>query len=148
VSEDPAGNGANWYAYCNNSPVCQVDPTGKAPNYPSFLKWMDDWGLIHLPAFAKGSLKWAAYLITGAAFFAAGIALAGEGIGLLVLLTGVMVGFTAASVGLLMLGGAVVIIGVAIACIAAFLVLAETVDMCETGPSGYAEGKSAVRDRM
>jgi len=30
ISEDPAGNGTNWFAYCNNNPVNRVDQTGKA----------------------------------------------------------------------------------------------------------------------
>lgn len=28
ISEDPAGQGANWYIYCNNNPVNATDPTG------------------------------------------------------------------------------------------------------------------------
>lgn len=29
VSEDPARDGANWYGYCANNPVNQVDPDGR-----------------------------------------------------------------------------------------------------------------------
>ncbi|MCL6613395.1 MAG: RHS repeat-associated core domain-containing protein [Firmicutes bacterium] len=28
---DPAGDGMNWYAYCNNNPLIYIDTTGKAP---------------------------------------------------------------------------------------------------------------------
>ena len=28
ITEDPARDGANWYAYCNNNPVMFVDPSG------------------------------------------------------------------------------------------------------------------------
>ncbi len=28
LTEDPAGDGANWYAYCANEPVGFVDPSG------------------------------------------------------------------------------------------------------------------------
>jgi hypothetical protein len=30
LSEDPAMDGANWYVYCGNDPVCRGDYTGKA----------------------------------------------------------------------------------------------------------------------
>jgi len=30
ISEDPAGNGDNWYAYCDNNPVNLVDESGNA----------------------------------------------------------------------------------------------------------------------
>jgi len=29
ISEDPAGNGENWYAYCSNNPVNLTDATGR-----------------------------------------------------------------------------------------------------------------------
>lgn len=29
ITEDPARDGANWYAYCNNNPVMFVDPSGE-----------------------------------------------------------------------------------------------------------------------
>ena len=29
ISEDPAGQGMNWYAYCNNSPLTNIDPSGR-----------------------------------------------------------------------------------------------------------------------
>jgi len=29
ISEDPAGDGANWYVYCENNPVSRVDPNGE-----------------------------------------------------------------------------------------------------------------------
>jgi hypothetical protein len=29
VSEDPAGSGANWFAYCGSNPVVATDPSGK-----------------------------------------------------------------------------------------------------------------------
>jgi RHS repeat-associated protein len=29
ISEDPVGNGRNWYAYCGNNPVNLADPDGK-----------------------------------------------------------------------------------------------------------------------
>jgi hypothetical protein len=29
VSEDPAYNGQNWFAYCGDNPIGAVDPTGK-----------------------------------------------------------------------------------------------------------------------
>lgn len=32
ISEDPAQDGLNWYAYVGNSPLCAVDPTGLYPN--------------------------------------------------------------------------------------------------------------------
>ena len=28
ISEDPAGDGTNWYVYCGDNPVNAVDPTG------------------------------------------------------------------------------------------------------------------------
>jgi len=31
ASEDPSKNGSNWFAYCNNSPVNEVDANGKNP---------------------------------------------------------------------------------------------------------------------
>ncbi len=31
MSEDPARDGENWYAYCNENPLRFVDPTGLAP---------------------------------------------------------------------------------------------------------------------
>ena len=30
ISEDPAGDGMNWYAYCSNNPINMVDYSGKA----------------------------------------------------------------------------------------------------------------------
>ena len=31
TSVDPAKDGLNWYAYCNNNPVAYIDPSGKEP---------------------------------------------------------------------------------------------------------------------
>lgn len=31
ISEDEGRSGTNWYAYCNNSPVGLVDPSGNSP---------------------------------------------------------------------------------------------------------------------
>ena len=28
LTQDPAGEGTNWYAYCDNDPTTQSDPTG------------------------------------------------------------------------------------------------------------------------
>jgi len=28
ISEDPTGDGLNWYVYCNNDPVNYTDPSG------------------------------------------------------------------------------------------------------------------------
>jgi RHS repeat-associated protein len=33
VSEDPKGNGNNWYAYCDNQPTNKVDQTGKCAEF-------------------------------------------------------------------------------------------------------------------
>jgi hypothetical protein len=55
TSEDPARDGINWYAYCNNNPMRYVDPTGfdeenpgktdsKAPAVPGIViqQWNTD----------------------------------------------------------------------------------------------------------
>ena len=34
ISQDPAGDGDNWYAYCRNSPVNATDPTGLSEGLP------------------------------------------------------------------------------------------------------------------
>ncbi len=34
LSQDPAGDGDNWYAYCHNSPVNATDPTGLSQGLP------------------------------------------------------------------------------------------------------------------
>ena len=31
ISEDPGREGANWFVYCNNRPVCAVDASGRGP---------------------------------------------------------------------------------------------------------------------
>ena len=31
ISQDPAKDGLNWYAYCNNNPLKYIDPDGFAP---------------------------------------------------------------------------------------------------------------------
>ena len=31
LSEDPVGDGANWFAYCANNPLMAVDPSGRVP---------------------------------------------------------------------------------------------------------------------
>jgi len=36
ISEDPAGDGANWYAYCGNNSVNLVDTNGKHSNLVSY----------------------------------------------------------------------------------------------------------------
>jgi len=33
ISEDPAGDGVNWYMYCNNNPVNMVDSNGEAARH-------------------------------------------------------------------------------------------------------------------
>jgi RHS repeat-associated protein len=44
-SEDPKGDGNNWFVYCNNDPVNKSDPTGKE-NIPAGLTMMGAVGLI------------------------------------------------------------------------------------------------------
>ena len=34
ISQDPAGNGGNWYAYCGNDPMNGTDPSGLVPQWP------------------------------------------------------------------------------------------------------------------
>ena len=41
ISEDPAKDGANWYAYCANDPVNRIDPTGTTWTY--FDSFLPDW---------------------------------------------------------------------------------------------------------
>ena len=36
ISEDPAGDGVNWYVYCKGDPVGQVDKTGKSSSPEEF----------------------------------------------------------------------------------------------------------------
>lgn len=36
ISEDPAGDGANWYVYCRNNPVNALDSNGHEPDY---IQW-------------------------------------------------------------------------------------------------------------
>src|SRR5690606_8038634 len=35
VSQDPAGDGANWFVYADNDPVNAYDPDGKTPHSPN-----------------------------------------------------------------------------------------------------------------
>ena len=44
ITEDPAKDGLNWYAYCENNPVNRWDPNGKSwDEYDAFLpKWVQD----------------------------------------------------------------------------------------------------------
>jgi hypothetical protein len=43
ISEDPARDGNNWYAYCGNSPLSRIDPTGLRWAYDgSGMRWSDD----------------------------------------------------------------------------------------------------------
>ncbi len=45
ISEDPAGDGLNWFTYCNNNPTNETDATGKAPlgfaDINAFLKYLE-----------------------------------------------------------------------------------------------------------
>ena len=38
ISQDPAGDGDNWYAYCGNDPMNGVDPSGLTPD-PNPNEW-------------------------------------------------------------------------------------------------------------
>ena len=38
ISEDPARNGQNWYAYCNNNPINLVDKTGRSAEPPNWVE--------------------------------------------------------------------------------------------------------------
>ncbi len=42
VSQDPAGDGDNWYAYCGNSPTNGADPTGLKMHSIGDGYWQDD----------------------------------------------------------------------------------------------------------
>ena len=47
VSEDPVGDGVNWYVYANNDPIKRIDPSGlKSYIYTSRTEYYieDDWG--------------------------------------------------------------------------------------------------------
>ena len=46
VSEDPAKDGLNWYAYCGNNPVMFVDPSGMEFNFVS--EFIDNYGATRL----------------------------------------------------------------------------------------------------
>jgi RHS repeat-associated protein len=65
ISEDPARDGANWFAYCRNNPVNAVDPTGM---------FMDSW-------------QSAAFFLASAACFLLGVSLGGP-IGVALLFAG------------------------------------------------------------
>jgi hypothetical protein len=45
TSEDPARDGANWYAYCGNNPLAFMDPTGlldkRINDMTDFTEWQD-----------------------------------------------------------------------------------------------------------
>ena len=47
ISQDPAGSGDNWYAYCYNNPVNAVDPLGLFEEYSDASKagqqWQNGW---------------------------------------------------------------------------------------------------------
>jgi len=40
ISEDIARDGKNWFVYCSNDPVQQVDPTGELPLPPGTLQYL------------------------------------------------------------------------------------------------------------
>ena len=44
ISEDPIRDGMNWYAYCGNSPIMFVDPSGliRGPGYNSSGEWSEN----------------------------------------------------------------------------------------------------------
>ncbi len=46
ITADPAKDGLNWYAYCDNNPMALVDPDGLDP-YPAWLNWMHFGGRVH-----------------------------------------------------------------------------------------------------
>jgi len=50
VSQDPARDGINWYAYCANDPVSSVDATGEYKFHEKLIQFLED----SLGAFLKG----------------------------------------------------------------------------------------------
>lgn len=37
ISEDPVKDGLNWYAYCSNNPLIQIDPSGLSPQLANVI---------------------------------------------------------------------------------------------------------------
>jgi len=56
ISQDPAGDGDNWYAYCDNDPVNSMDPTGLSQMWGDFGFRADD-------QMSRGSSLWDGYRI-------------------------------------------------------------------------------------
>jgi RHS repeat-associated protein len=63
VSEDPAGNGGNWYTYCSNNPISRVDKSGKK----DYIKEALEIGLIIIGFYyLEGGIVEAYYAVTPA----------------------------------------------------------------------------------
>ena len=66
ISEDPSGNGGNWYVYADDDPIDKADSTGKAPLTPQQLQdlmeawhemeYYSGWILVMGPALLFGKL--------------------------------------------------------------------------------------------
>ena len=76
ISEDPAGNGANWYMYANDNPVNLVDASGRAADFWTdyLIELAKDYFKDQLEGYLIGVIEQNAYAARTIKTLAAGVA--------------------------------------------------------------------------
>ncbi len=150
ISQDPALDGENWFAYCQNNPVCYVDESGTEigiPDLADLSELLGKWFAFSTPKWLHGLFSFIekmglckAMIMAGIVFAVSGVRIAG--------LAAMAVVVPGLGVTLGLVAGIMVTIGVMLICIGFALAMAEAVDAGATvsqhGWEGYDDGKSVL----